>query len=73
MTLKQYTDAIRIVRVEKDGTRRVVGCSHSQADADRSCIMLTREFYNYNSGREYVTERNPKYRFDDALRVVGLA
>lgn len=72
MTLTQYTDAILIVRIEKDGTRRVVGSAHAQSVADRTCIMLTREFYNYNTGRTYVTERNPKYIFDDANRVVGV-
>lgn len=73
MMTTQYTDAILIIRVEADGTRRVVGSAHSQAIADRSCIMLTRELYNYNSGREYITKRNPKYQFDDALQVVGLS
>lgn len=71
--MKQYTDAILIIRVNQDGTRRTVGTAHSQATADQSCISLARAFYNLNNGCEYVTERNPKYRFDDALRVVGLA
>jgi hypothetical protein len=71
-TMKQYTDAILIVRTNPNGTRRVVGTAHSQATADGSCCELARAFYNAGSGNVYSTERNPKYRFDDALRVVGV-
>lgn len=68
----QFTDAIFIVRVAQNGTRRTVGTSHSQAQADRSCCELARAPYNAGTGNEYVTERNAKYTFDDAMRVTGV-
>lgn len=69
---QQFMDAILIIRVEPNGTRRTVGTTFAQSVADKTCIALARAIYNLNTGREYVTERNPKYIFDDSLRVTGV-
>jgi hypothetical protein len=69
---QQFMDAILIIRVNPNGARRTVGTTFSQSVADKSCIALARADYNRNSGNEYVTERNAKYTFDDAMRVTGV-
>jgi hypothetical protein len=69
---RQYTDAILIVRINPNGTRRTVGTTFAQSVADKTCIALARAPYNRDSVCEYVTERNAKYTFDDANRVTGV-
>ena len=66
--MRQYLDAFLIVRTWNN-ERRVVGTTFSQSEADKSVCALALAMNHM--GSEYHTERNPKYVFNDALRVIG--